>query len=86
MLKRKVLRLRGVSASPWCDSEKAAEALEDKYIYSWKASPTMIVGNFDQEKIGGYIGRTLKVAKDCIVEIILKGTFTINEEPARIQT
>ncbi len=86
MLKRKVPRLRRVSVSPWCGTEKAAEALEDKYIYSWKPNPAMIVGNFDQEKIGGYIGRTLKVAKDCIVEIILKGIFPINQEPARIQT
>lgn len=86
MLKRKVPRLRWVSVSPWCDTEKAAEALEDKYIYSWKPNPAMIVGNFDHERIGEYIGRTLKVAKDCIVEIILKDIFTINQEPARIQT
>lgn len=86
MLKKKVPRLRRVSVSPWCDIEKAADALEDKYIYSWKPNPAIVSGHFDPDQIRSYIRRTLDVTKGCVLEIILKDTFTINKEPKRLQT
>lgn len=81
MLKKRVPRLRRVSVSPWCNIEKAAEKLQDKYIYSWKFNPAFIVGKFNPDMIRSYIKRTLEVAKGCVLEIILKDTFTINNDP-----
>ena len=86
MLKRNVPRLRRVSVSPWCDIEKAAEALEDKYIYSWKPNPAIILSTFDTESIRSYVRRTLEVAKDCVLEIIHKDTPTVRNEPQRLIT
>jgi len=67
---KKVPRLRRISISPWCDVAVAADALQDKYIFSWKPNPAMIVGNFDPEAIRAYIRKTLEVARGCVLEII----------------
>jgi|YNPNPStandDraft_1061719.scaffolds.fasta_scaffold08852_2 hypothetical protein len=85
-LLRKVPRLRRVSVSPWCDIETAAEKLQDRYIFSWKPNPAMLVGHFDPERIRAYIRRTLQVARGCVVEIIQKDTFTLEHQPARLET
>jgi len=79
-------RLRRVSVSPWCDIEVAAERLQDRIIYSWKPNPAMIVGRFDPQTIRTYIRRTLQVAQGCVLEIVHKDTFTIEYEPARLET
>ena len=86
MLKKRVPRLRRVSVSPWCDIEVAAKELEDKYIFSWKPSPAIIVGKFDPDRIRAYIRKTLQVARGCVLEIILKDTFTIDHDPERLKT
>ena len=83
---KKVPRLRRISISPWCDVAVAADALQDKHIFSWKPNPAMIVGNFDPEAIRAYIRKTLEVARGCVLEIIHKDTFTIRHEPARLET
>ena len=83
---KKIPNLRRVSVSPWCDIEVAAEALRDKYIYAWKPNPAMLVGRYDRDAIRSYIRRTLEVARDCVLEIILKDTITLEQEPERIET
>jgi hypothetical protein len=84
MLKR-VPRLRRVSVSPWCDVEKAAANLEDKYILSWKANPAILVGGFDPADVRRTIRQTLTVTRDCVPEIIMKDTFTLEGQPARLE-
>ncbi len=85
MLKRRIPRLRRVSISPWCDIEKAAEALEDKYIFSWKPNPAFVSASFDPDQIRAYIRRTLEVARGCVLEISHKDTFTLCNEPQRLE-
>ena len=82
----KVPRLRRISVSPWCDVEVAARAIQDRYIYSWKPNPAMLVGNFNPDAIRAYIRRTLDVARGCVIELVHKDTFTIEREPARLET
>ena len=84
LIKKRIPRLRRVSVSPWCDTEIAAEALEDKYIYSWRYNPANIVGVFEPEKIRADIQNLLHVAKDCVLEIILKDTITVENDPQRL--
>jgi hypothetical protein len=84
LIKNKIPRLRRVSVSPWCDFEIASNALEDKYIYSWKYNPFNVIAVFEPEQIRADIQNILHVAKDCVLEIILKDTITIKNEPQRL--
>jgi hypothetical protein len=86
MLKRRIRRLRRVSVSPWCDVSAAAAALEDRYIFSWKPTPAMLADRFNPEAIRAYVRSTLEATRGCIVEVILKDTFTIQRDPARLTT
>ncbi len=84
-LVKKVPNLRRVSVSPFADVEIAARELQDKYIFSWKPSPTdMANPHFDERKIREYIQRTLDIAKGCVLEIVLKDLTTVNHDPSRI--
>lgn len=78
--------LRRISISPWADVESCAEKLGDKFIFSWKPNPAHLVGIFKPEAIRDYIRHTVKVARDsgCILEIILKDTHTVENQPVRI--
>jgi hypothetical protein len=76
--------LRRVSVSPWCDRAIAAEALADRYVYSWKPHPAYLAGiSFDAEAVRADIRRTLTVARGCVVEMVLKDTHTCNHRPER---
>lgn len=81
---KKIPQLRRVSVSPWTDPAKAAAALEDKYIISWKPNPAQLVGGYNTDMLRKEIKRTLEVTKGCIVEMILKDTHTVEYHPERI--
>ena len=77
-------RLRRVSVSPLSDPEIAARALGDKYVYSWKPHPADLAGpEFDETRIRAGIRRQLEIAKDCVLEIIMKDTHTVAGKPDR---
>jgi hypothetical protein len=84
MLKR-IPRLRRVSVSPWCDINVAAAKLEDRYVYSWKPNPIYVTGRMNIEEIRKYVRNTLEAAKSCILEIVMKDTITIENDPERIK-
>lgn len=76
----KLSNLRKVSISKWCDEEFMGEALAgSKIIYSRKPDPNYIgVGrNLDEEAFAEHIGKTLKAAKGCGVEIIFRDIYTL---------
>jgi hypothetical protein len=76
--------LRAISVSPWYDVRRAAEQLEDKYIYSWKPHPAHLAAvQFDSDYVRAYIRETLQAAKGCVVEMALKDTHTCNQQPWR---
>jgi len=82
---KKIPNLRSVSVSPWCDEEFMAEALDQKYVYSRKPNPTLIsTKNFDEDAIRDDIRKTLAIAKDCNVEIVMKDVHTLAGEPERM--
>lgn len=81
---KKIPRLRRVSVSPWTDPARAVEALQDKYIFSWKPNPAQLVGGFDPRPLRNEIKRVLEVTKGCVVEMILKDTHTVENHPERI--
>lgn len=85
MLKRRVRNLRRVSVSPWCDVEAAAEALGDRYVFSWKPNPAMLADTFHPDQVRSYIRGTLERTRGCVVEIVLKDTFTLGGDPRRLE-
>jgi len=81
---KKVPRLRRVSVSPFTDRRIAAEELQDRYVYSWKPNPVMVAGDYDPDHIRRIIRETLDITKDCVVEMILKDTHTVQGQPERL--
>jgi hypothetical protein len=82
---KKVPRLRRVSVSPFTDLRAAAEALQDKYIFSWKPNPAELTLDFDPGRIRAGLREGLRAARGCVVEIIMKDTHTVNDEPHRLE-
>jgi len=82
----KIPRLRRISISPWTDIRVAAEALQDRCIFSWKPNPAEMVGRgvFDPDSVRAQIEEMLQVTRGCVVEIILKDTHTVRHEPHRL--
>lgn len=76
--------LRRVSVSPWCDQEKMADYLGKNYIFSRKPNPSPVCTDFNEKIIRDDIRNTLKIAKNNVLEIIMKDTHTILNQPERI--
>jgi hypothetical protein len=77
-------RMRRISVSPWADREKCAGLLGRSYVYSWKPNPSLVGVSFNETPIRDDLRETLKIARHCNLEIILKDLHTIQHEPARI--
>jgi len=77
--------LRLASVSPWCDRAIAAQTLGRRCIYAWKPNPSLICGpRVDWTACGQAIRETLKIARDCCVEIVMKDVQTVHGEAARL--
>ncbi|HUT75864.1 MAG TPA: hypothetical protein VM221_13640 [Armatimonadota bacterium] len=81
MIKRTIPRLRRLSVSPWTDLGAAAEALQDRIVYSWKPNPSPVLLSFDAGRIRREINECLDAADGCIVEMVLKDTHTVHGHP-----
>ena len=81
VIKRSVPRLRRVSVSPWTDLGAAAEALQDRIVFSWKPNPAPVVLQFDAARIRREVNECLDLAGGCIVEMILKDTHSVRQDP-----
>lgn len=78
-------RLRRLSISPWADIRKSAEALGDRCIFSWKPNPADLAGEaFSPELIRSKIRECVDATRGCVVEIIMKDTHTVRNEPHRM--
>jgi hypothetical protein len=75
--------LRRISIAPFADVATCAEKLQDRYIFSWKPRPSMLVGEFDEGAIRRYIRDALEATRGCVLEIILKDTHTCENRPER---
>jgi len=82
---RKLRNLRSVSISPWCDQELMAEMLGGRYVFSRKPAPSLIsTGHWDEDAIRADLRRTLRAARGCSVELVMKDVHTVNREPWRL--
>jgi hypothetical protein len=80
----KVPNLRRVSVSPWCDQKIMADKLGRNYVFSRKPNPTQICLTFNEAAIRNDLATTLALAGEGSLEIIMKDTATIQNEPWRI--
>lgn len=77
-------RLRRVSVSPWCDMEIMANELQQNYIYSRKPNPAPLCVSFDEKALRKELENVRDIAGECILEVIMKDTHTVENDPARI--
>jgi hypothetical protein len=76
-------RLRRVSVAPWADQERSAERLGAGYVFSRKPNPSLVCVGFDEDAVRADIRRTLEVAGELPLEIILKDTHTFEGDASR---
>ena len=81
---KRIPRLRRVSVSPWCDQEIMAAELGGKCIFSRKPNPSLVCMGFDEHAIREDLARTLRIAGKGVLEIIMKDTHTVENDPERI--
>lgn len=78
--------LRRVSVSKWADYDKMAQYLEDKYIFSYKPSPTdLSVHEINEDYIRKNIKCFLDITKGCVIEILMKDNHTIGNNPENVK-
>ncbi len=75
--------IRRISIAPMANVERCAERLGSRAIFSWKPDPSMLIGDFEPQKIRSYISYALEVTRGCILEMILKDTHTCEHHPER---
>ena len=81
----RIPRLRRVSVSAWADVNAMAEALGDRYIFSWKPRPAdLATEHFDAAAVRSYVRSAVRAARDCRLEIIMKDNHTIGNDPDRV--
>ena len=79
-----VPRLRRISGSPWVDEALMAEKIGGRCIFSRKPNPAILCASFDEDQIRQDLRRTLRIVGDAPLEIIMKDTHTVQNQPSRI--
>ena len=80
----RIPRLRRVSVSPFANLAAMAEKLGDRYIFSMKPSPTnLAMRTFDEGRVRAELRQALQTTRHCRVEVILKDTHTLRNNPLR---
>ena len=77
--------LRKVSVSPWCDQKVMAEACAGRCIFCRKPNPEQVSKpSFDEAAIREDLRTTLRIARNCSVELVMKDVHTVAEQPDRL--
>jgi len=80
-----VPRLRRVSAAPMVDEAALKEKIGDTAVFSRKVNPIHVCNMFDEEVIRKELRKTLSIAGGGPLEVILKDTHTVRDEPWRVR-
>jgi hypothetical protein len=79
---KKTPNLRRVSVSPWADQRKMAQFLQNQYVYSRKAPPSLLAHpRIDEEAVRKDLRATLEAARGCVLEIVMKDNHTLGGNP-----
>lgn len=80
----RIPNLRRLSVSPWANQHIVSERLGRSCIFSRKPNPAQICVSFNEEEIRKDIMYTLEAAGSTNLEIIMKDTHTVQNQPWRI--
>jgi len=86
-LLKQIPRLRRISISPWADVTIAAQELGDKVIFSYKPNPAPLAAfKFDESAVRESLVQVMQIVRknNCILEIIMKDTHTVQNDPSRL--
>jgi hypothetical protein len=82
---RLVPRLRRLSVSPWAHVAVCAEALGRNCIFSWKPNPAVLAGDtWHPRRVRNQLRRFCRATRDNVVEMIMKDTHTVRNDPRRM--
>ena len=81
---KQVPNLRRIAVSPWADQQACKDKMQNNYIFSRKPNPAPICTSFDENQIRNDINKTLQIAGDGPLEIIMKDTHSIQNQPWRL--
>jgi len=82
---KKTPNLRRVSVSSWANLEKMANNLQDRYVFSYKPTPTdLAVPEIDKDIVRKKIRSAVEITKGCVVEFIMKDNHTIGKNPQNL--
>lgn len=80
----KIKNLRRVAVCPWADIAKFVPVLGDKYIMTWKPQPAFLAfDKMDTEGIKKELNEGIKKANGGRLELVLRDTHTVKNEPQR---
>lgn len=82
---KQIPNLRRVSVAPKANQETIAGLLAGQYVFCRKADPVPVCVEFNEATIRADLRHTLTLAKGQPLELILKDTHTVQNEPHRLK-
>ncbi|MBT6630404.1 MAG: hypothetical protein HOB49_25540 [Gemmatimonadetes bacterium] len=83
---RQIPNLRRIAVSPFADVRRCAEQIGSDYVFSYRPSPTDMVGyGLDHERVRQLLRQDLMACRDNFVDITLKDVETVEGDPQRVR-
>ncbi len=77
--------LRKASISPTANVEKAARDMGNKYVFSYKPNPAILVTDkWNPDELRKDLKLILEKIRGCVVEVIMKDISTVRYQPQRL--
>jgi len=81
-----VPNLRRIAVSPMADVRRCAEQIGTDYVFSYRPSPTDMVGyGLDAARVKSLLRADLEACQGCVVDITLKDVETVEGDPGRVR-
>ena len=83
----RIPRVRKISMSPWTNQERGAAKIGDRYVFSRKPNPALLVGDgWNPERVRADLQETLNICRrhGCPCEFILQDVSTVARHPERL--
>ena len=86
IISKHIPNLRKISMSPWVDVREGAEAIDGRFVFSFKPNPAFLATDdrWDRKSAEAELRRMLEATGGKHVEIILKDISTVRFEPQRL--
>ncbi len=79
-----IKNLRRVAVCPWADIARFQPVLQDRYIMTWKPQPAFLAHEqLAAEEIAQELATGVKKARGGRLELVLRDTHTVRQDPAR---